>query len=270
MTAELMGLDRSTRERTWRAHYVFQDALYGGGGAVLSGGEAFFSPFVADPEWNHAVIEEVAAERLPEFLAEAGDVLRQCSREVTVVISPLARRADLVGALIASGWRSSFRHRWLIYTPSRPLNTETASVVHIEEAHDEAAMQTFVRVFYAAFSTAQEELAAGYGEALMASWRQTGSRERCEVVHYLASLGNEPVAIGTRIQGDGVAGFYNLGVVPKHRRRGFGAALSARRLRDARRAGAELILLQTEDDAVTRWQLAQGWEEAFTLVGWTR
>lgn len=264
-----MAVDRTTRERAWRAHYVLQDALYGGGHEALSGGDVFFSPLLDDPEWNHAVIEDVAMSRLPGLLAEARAALERHARTATAVISPLVRSDDSQRFLAASGWRPSFRHRWLFYTPQDAPRVETAAAVRVEEVRDEASMRAFVGVFYAAFSTAEDKLSAAYGEALMASWRR-GAGGRCAAVHYLATVDGEPVAIGTRIQGDGVAGFYNLGVVPAARRRGIGAVLSGRRLRDALDAGAELILLQTEDDAVRRWQLVQGWEELFTVVGWSR
>ncbi len=67
----------------------------------------------------------------------------------------------------------------------------------------------------------------------------------------------------------GVAGGFNLGVLPAHRGRGIGGALTMTRLADARRAGCELVYLLTEDPAVEASQVRRGHVKVMTTEGWS-
>lgn len=55
---------------------------------------------------------------------------------------------------------------------------------------------------------------------------------------YLAVLSGRPVATGLGIQGDGVVGVFNIGVVPSARRSGLGRAMTARVMTDGFAGGA--------------------------------
>jgi N-acetylglutamate synthase len=64
---------------------------------------------------------------------------------------------------------------------------------------------------------------------------------------YVGEIGGEPVVTAMTITiGDGV-GVFNVATLPHHRRRGYGAAITARAISDARRDGASWAWLQSSD-----------------------
>lgn len=63
--------------------------------------------------------------------------------------------------------------------------------------------------------------------------------------HYLAYLGDAPIAVGTMFVLDGAAWFGSAGTLKPHRRRGAHLALLARRIHDGLHAGARVFTLET-------------------------
>jgi GNAT superfamily N-acetyltransferase len=62
--------------------------------------------------------------------------------------------------------------------------------------------------------------------------------------HFLGRLGTVPVATATLIPAGGIAGIYDVSVVPEARTRGIGTAMTLTVLREARRLGYEIAFLQ--------------------------
>jgi hypothetical protein len=65
---------------------------------------------------------------------------------------------------------------------------------------------------------------------------------------YLGYLGEEAVATAELTVCDGAVGLYNISTLVRHRRKGFGSALTLRPLLDARAAGHAIAVLQASAD----------------------
>lgn len=68
------------------------------------------------------------------------------------------------------------------------------------------------------------------------------------VCTYLGELDGEPVTTGVGVQLDEHVGIFNVATLPSHRRRGYGAAITARAVRDGFAQGARWAWLQSSAD----------------------
>ncbi|MFO0848416.1 MAG: GNAT family N-acetyltransferase [Gemmataceae bacterium] len=72
----------------------------------------------------------------------------------------------------------------------------------------------------------------------------------CPLWLYVGRVGGEAVAAAGLVVGGGVAGVYAVSTRAAHRRRGYGTAMMARLLADARAAGLPAAVLQASADGV--------------------
>ena len=68
-----------------------------------------------------------------------------------------------------------------------------------------------------------------------------------EVDAYLAIFEGVPVGISMIFYGSGVAGIYNVGVLPEYRKRGIGTALTMEPLYQAKKKGYEISILSSSE-----------------------
>ncbi len=78
--------------------------------------------------------------------------------------------------------------------------------------------------------------------------------EGCPLQLYVGYLGSEPVAAAEATLAGKVVGLYNVATRREFRRRGFGAALTARPLRDARERGYRTAVLQAAAEGVRLYE----------------
>jgi len=78
--------------------------------------------------------------------------------------------------------------------------------------------------------------------------------EDCPLRLYVGYLGSEPVAAAEATLAGGVVGLYNVATRRNFRRRGFGAALTAWPLRDAREQGYRTAVLQAAAEGVRLYE----------------
>jgi len=251
-------------------------ALYDGAIEKVDGGLLMVNRWIDEPEWNHVGGVDVAPGELDAALALFADRLRERRRCPAVVVDLLSRPADLEERLPELGWRESFRHAGLIFPAGRAAvaaewpraatleEFSSASDVSSRPAHQ--VVEAFARIFDEAFrETAGGALSPAYGRAFASALERPATG--VEVVHTLVRIDGEPAAIGSRVTADGVSGLYNLGVTPGFRRLGLGGAITRHRVAEARRAGADVVYLLTEDPRVEASQLRRGFVRGFERVG---
>ena len=70
------------------------------------------------------------------------------------------------------------------------------------------------------------------------------SSNRPAVTLYVGRIDGEPVGVSMMFLSSGVAGLYQVEVLPEHRRRGIGTALTLASMEDARQQGYRIAVLQ--------------------------
>ena len=98
------------------------------------------------------------------------------------------------------------------------------------------------------------ELPEFVGDAFYDWYSQLGLEGQRPLHHYLGFLNNKPVAASSLFLHSGVAGIYNVAVVPDARRKGIGAHMTWQPLRDACQAGFELGILHASKMAESVYQ----------------
>lgn len=81
-------------------------------------------------------------------------------------------------------------------------------------------------------------------EGFNALRRGMGFGAHLPFLRFLGKLNNVPVATATLVQGGGVAGIYDISVVPDARRQGIGAAITLAALREGQTLGYRYAVLQ--------------------------
>lgn len=257
-----------------RAHYVLQRSLYFTEDLELDGGTIYFAEGMSEPQWNH--LARVHAESKATFealLGSAEQVFRERGLAPAVEIGPSSRPADLRRPLADRGYELVYRYSWLV--PSTMDPPEVQPEIEIRTVTTQSEADAFFGVFQAVYP---DDLESGYERALR---KPSFTSPNCEVVHHLAICDGKPAAVATSLhepageandgandEAGGVSGLYNLAVHPQFRRRGLGELLTRHRVAEARRRGNASIFLQTEREAVERWQRRHGFRTAFVTEGY--
>jgi ribosomal protein S18 acetylase RimI-like enzyme len=86
---------------------------------------------------------------------------------------------------------------------------------------------------------------ATYSQKYLDALAAISLRPGAEWLHYVGRVDGKILAASSLYLGGGVAGLYNLGVLPRARRKGLGAAVTVKTFLDARDRGYDIGTLQT-------------------------
>jgi GNAT superfamily N-acetyltransferase len=115
---------------------------------------------------------------------------------------------------------------------------EAPAGLAITRVEDDDRLRVWNETFVAGYGL-PEELGGAFGELLA----EVGGGMR----HYLGHLAGVPVAASSLFPAAGVAGIYNVAVLPEARGKGLGAALTVAALREARSLGYRAAVLQSSE-----------------------
>jgi GNAT superfamily N-acetyltransferase len=109
----------------------------------------------------------------------------------------------------------------------------------IERVEDPEILQTWCLTASSGF-----EMPTFVGEAFHDIFLYLGLNISSPVHHYIGYLNSKAVATSTLFLGAGVAGIYDVSILPEARRQGIGAAMTIQALQDARQMGYRVGILQ--------------------------
>lgn len=152
---------------------------------------------------------------------------------------PATRPADLGNRLVAHGLTHAGDSPGMAADLSALMETTRPPGLTIEQANAETLsdwLRPFARGFdipqFAANAMADFLVTVGFGGS--GPWR-----------HYVGRRDGEHVACSSLFLGAGVAGIYNVAIIPEARRRGLGAAMTLAPLHEARATGYRIGILQS-------------------------
>ena len=151
-------------------------------------------------------------------------------------VGPAALPLDLPDRLRARG----FRVLDTLPGMAAPLDDVPApgEGLRFEQVREEPSLEAFGTLLGLAF-----DMPPSVVEPFLRMLELGGRGAAPEIRNYIALDDGEPVACGSLVHAAGVAGLYNIGVLPDRQGRGFGTALTAALMAEARAGGAETAVL---------------------------
>ena len=121
------------------------------------------------------------------------------------------------------------------------INAQPAeAAVDVEPVRERGALATWSRILCDSFGAPP-----AFGDAFIDLATAAGLGPASPFRHFLGFVGGEPIATCSLFLGAGVAGIYNVGTLPEHRRRGFGAAVTRAAIADAAASGYRMAILHS-------------------------
>lgn len=255
------------------AHYHFQLGMYISEKVHIDGALLLYSRKIEDSYWNYAAQIETVPDRASRLVDIVVEFYRARDRMPACYVTPWSRPEAFRDTLGPAGFEMQFRDAWMFYEGGPVLELAAPSGLSIKEVESRAEMETFVHVFNEAYGgvPTEEEPYAGlppyYGEALHQSFDTAPTDKKS--VHYLGLIESQPVAIATLIHSPGYACIYNVGTMPRFRRRGIGSTMSLQAVADSTAEGAKVVFLQTEaGSGVEKWYEKLGFSTKFVGEGY--
>lgn len=229
-------------------HYEFQIGCYFSNSKKIEGAILLWNDKIKDSFWNYATRINIEEKQLQELIKKIIVFYKEKNRQATIYVTPFTIPKNTPEILKRLGFVPKYKDAWMFYEKSEP-NIIIPQGFTIKEVKTIDEMKIFVNIFHQAYGGASPEEPYGalpkeYGECLIDSFLKPQKDKT--VIHYLGLLDNKPVSIATLIYSGNFGCIYNVGTIPCHRSRGFGATLSLNAIAASIKSNANIVFLQTE------------------------
>jgi ribosomal protein S18 acetylase RimI-like enzyme len=175
--------------------------------------------------------------------AIAAVIARGRSKDVPLVwwTGPATTPADLGERLVAAGFTHAGEAPGMAADLfDLPGDLQAPSGLEVRQVAEAETLRHWCIAMAAGY-----EMPPAFGDIYYDCLISLGLEPQAPAHHYLGLLDGEPVASATLFLAAGVAGVYDVATVPAARRKGIGAALTVRPLRDAAAAGYRVGILHS-------------------------
>ncbi|MEW4489476.1 GNAT family N-acetyltransferase [Thalassoglobus sp. JC818] len=161
---------------------------------------------------------------------------------------PVVRDRDLNKHLLANGLFKAFEAPAMAKSLKHPLEKLKDSIC-VEEITDTDNIKEWSLVCASAFEF-DSQMAEWWCDLYSSLPFGTGTPLR----HYVARVDGKPVATASAFRTDDTVGVASIGVIPAHRRRGIGTAITLRALNNAQQQGCDLAVLFSSEMAKAMYE----------------
>lgn len=220
-------------------HYEFQIGMYFSEAKQIEGTQLMYSNIVEDFYWNYAT--KINSTNPEKLLKEVEEFFKKINRIPAIYITPWSKPENFTEIAEKMSYKNSASDAWMIYKGEKQ---EISENIEIKEVKTEQEMQTLLEVFEKSYSDPDDPygiIPPAYKEALLKSFDNKGKK----IIHYLGFSEGKPVGLSTLIHNNEYGGIYNIGSIPKIRKKGIGTAISLHPINQAIDKGCKYIFLQT-------------------------
>jgi GNAT superfamily N-acetyltransferase len=201
---------------------------------------------------------ELGPEEIQAKIAQTLEPFRARGLPMQWTVTPETRPVDLAQYLEAAGLTHDGASPGMAVDLHALREPPMPAGLTIERVADDKTARVWNGVTARGFGM-PGELAAAFEPVMV-----TLSHETEHGAMYLGRLDGVPVATAVHFVGGGTAGIYNVATVPEARRRGIGAAITARALLDGRARGMRIGTLQASKMGYPVYE-AMGFREYVSL-----
>jgi ribosomal protein S18 acetylase RimI-like enzyme len=227
-------------------HFEFQRGCYFSESEPVLTGFLSSSAYIDDFYWNS--YWGFKESDLSKAICELEPLFKAKNRELALYVDPTVEPASALSDLKKAGFEIE-REIWMT---AKDGIARTGNVSNIDvQVADQDNREDFLKVFSIAFG-GEATTADGYGDlppeylSVLRDFFAGKGKPGIEYVPLVAYFNNEPVGCGSiHICGE-YAGLYNVGTLPKSRKKGIGAAVSAEAVKIAKSKGVSTIFFQTQ------------------------
>ncbi|MDQ3742642.1 MAG: GNAT family N-acetyltransferase, partial [Actinomycetota bacterium] len=233
---------------------LFRSIAVRGGAEVQDDAEVlWWVTGVRAAPFNGVLRATLAPERADAAIDEVAAVLDSRGSPWAWYVGPASLPLDLADRLRARGFRvlDTLPGMAAPLAGAEPPTPE----LRYEQVREEPSLEAFGTLLGLAF-----EMPPLVVEPFLRMLDVAGKAASPDIRNYIALDDGEPVACGTVVLAAGVAGFYNIGVLPDRQGQGIGTAMTAALIGEAAAAGAETAVLWSSAAGV-RCYRALGFEE---------
>lgn len=194
------------------------------------------------PLFNSVLRANLAPERVDDAIQAA---IERCgSRHVPILwwTGPATRPADLGEHLAAKGFRGLVLPGMAVHLSAQLLSPPRPTGLIVEQVTDLDTLAQYCKAFCEGF-----KIPDLLRDSFFDLFRCLGLAPDLSLRHYIGWFEGEPAATASLFLGAGAAGIYNVATVPQARRRGFGAAMTATALLQARAEGCQVAILHASE-----------------------
>jgi ribosomal protein S18 acetylase RimI-like enzyme len=177
-------------------------------------------------------------------------------------VGPSTRHARLEHRLQANGWSKEIGDPVMALDIDNLLDThlEVPTGLTIQLVEDDETYNRYIDTMSAGFE---------FPEALT-TYLSNADHVRPDpaIRHYLGFFEGKPVAISLLYRSAGLAGIYNIAVIPQMRHRGIGKAMTLATLLDARDLGYHVAILAASEQGIPLYRRL-GFQDIFTFDVYT-
>jgi GNAT superfamily N-acetyltransferase len=194
-------------------------------------------------EFNAVMHTDLSERQVEQAIREVRSYFRSKRMPLSWLTGPLSRPGNLERWLENEGFRQIGQVPGMALDlwekrENRPTRPAPANFT-IEEVKDEETLQEWAETERRGFEV-EEKIAPGLIKIRLGIGPDGGGILR----HYLGRLNGRPVAIATLLFTAGVAGVYDVAIVPEARRQGLGTLITLTVLNEARQLGYRIAILQ--------------------------
>jgi ribosomal protein S18 acetylase RimI-like enzyme len=218
------------REALPKTFATFFDAVPGGSFELRRGHARILFPAAPLPTFNGAIVFSESCTGVSETVREVEEAGLPCG----IQLEPALHTAVEAEAT-AAGFTERMELPGMTVMPDE-LRDARAAEVEITRIEDEADLADGATLCATSFGMPYEWACAMYVPELL---------ERDEIDVYLGRIDGEAVTTALSCRLDSDVGIFNVATPEQHRRRGYGAAITAHACREAFDRGADMAWLQT-------------------------